>query len=654
MTRKGRPGAGRRGGRGTFLEHTAGQVQYEFPGFRFSPGSGDLHGRLAAVKLRPQAAQTLALLLEQNGGIVSREALRRSLWPDKRIVLFETSIATVIRELRRALGDDSKSPRYIETLPRRGYRFVAPVRRIEAADQVAAAPYAPPRPHPVRKRLARGAKYLAGLSAVLVLSGAVSINPTSSSQLHPDETALIRFQPLDIHGADEVSRLVGQIIADELPAYFGSGRPANIRVVAAGDQGLPEMATLDDPPAHAYRLAGSVRREGDDLTVTVRAVGETDRLQVWGTQYRVDAGLDPALAGRVAAARIAGGIHDELVPELFPESGASVPEAARDAYRQAVEHMARRTPEDADTALALFHRAIEAAPDFAAAHAGLADVMTGWPGPPKTAENVERARTAAERALRLTPDHPDALRVLGQIHLFYDWQWQRAGYRLERAVQLAPHDARNRHALASWMSARGRHRDAQREIELAYALDPASIAISIDVMLFRYFARDFSGTIQAGRRLDTLWPGNRVAPRYTIWAHLAMGDTAAAARHAHRVLVRSGVGEKDLAMDPETESAAVLEQLWTRTARALDTDRSRKSNADPILLATMQAHLGQIPEALDQVEYAVDEQYFSYLVHPALDALRGTPRFEHLLRALGQAAMADFHETGDFARHEPK
>jgi tetratricopeptide (TPR) repeat protein len=569
--------------------------------------------------------------------VVDRETFSRSLWPDKRIVLFEVSIAAVIRELRRALGDDPKSPRFIETLPRRGYRFIASVERIMSPHEAGPSVQVPTSRQQRRESWLSGGRILAIVSLLLVFNGSVSIEARRSPQAASDTTPSLRVEPFVAPAEVEATRVVRQIVDEELSAYLASALPPGFRIVAAESEAPAET------DSSAIRIAGSVRMDGKLLTVSVRGVSSEDDRRLWGARYRLNA-EDPFLAGREAAARIAAAILAELAPGLLDRKTVPPSAQALEFHRQAVERLQRMAETETDAAAGLFRRAIAIAPEFADAHAGLANALIGWPGPPITEERVQSARAAAERALQLAPDHALASRVLGDIHLFHDRDWTRAGERLYRAVQLDPADAGARHSLASWMSARGLDREALQEIELARALDPASIAISIDVMSFHYYARDFPGTLEASRRLATLWPENFASARYSLLSYLAMGDTDSALDIARAELARwrSTPGEGPQA--PAPHGLDELDLYWAATARSLK-DPAIAARVDPVLNAMVHARLGELPEALALLQSAAEEPYFSYLipylgVTPALDPLRGNLQFERLLRSLRQSGLS--------------
>jgi tetratricopeptide (TPR) repeat protein len=254
-----------------------------------------------------------------------------------------------------------------------------------------------------------------------------------------------------------------------------------------------------------------------------------------------------------------------------------------------------------------------------------------------------QARQAAQRSIELEPRDSVGHRVLGEISLYFDRDWQLAGNRLERSVELAPSAAAGHHSYAAWLSSRGRHDEALREIELAEALDPGSDAISIDAMMLRFYARDFDGTIRAARRLEQLWPDSKSSHQYTVLSHLAMGDIAQAAAKARTVLARSNTTLADSRPEMALTDSEALEAYWMH---GLEVVRRyvQQDDVDPSFLSIHYIQLGQSDAAIDALETAVKDNRISYLlpylgVSPAFDSLCGYPRFERILRDLRQSAL---------------
>jgi DNA-binding winged helix-turn-helix (wHTH) protein/tetratricopeptide (TPR) repeat protein len=602
-------------------EHGAG-TEYVFGPFRFDAAACELSGPDGTVRLRPQAAAALQLLLANRGRVVSRTELRRALWPDSRVVLFEASIAAVIRELRRALGDHPRSPRYIETVPKRGYRFVAPA----AAGTAARGSAFPPGK--------RGGFLRISAALFLAFLGALASDRGTDEKTR---AAAVTVAVLPFEAREPGHRELADGLRRELVGLLGAMAPGSLRIV---DGALTDPENGGGRPVD-FTLSGSVADDAGAALATATLLGAPDGRFAWGERYRREV-TDTSLEARALAAVIAESVAASALPQWSDGTDATTADtAAAAAFRRGSEALARLSPEAADEAVTAFRAAIARDPEFSAAHAHLAVALTSWQGPDATAERIEEARQAAERAIELLPTNAVAHRVLGELALWYDRDWGEAGALLERSLALAPANASGHHSYANWLSARGRHDDARREIDLAAALDPESVAISVDVMFLHYYARDFRGTLDAARRLARLWPGNEASPRYAILAWLGLGDRAAAAAEARTRLARHRtLPEDDAVLLSDDE---VLEAYWQESLRVLERYVDEEEG-DPAVLAVANVQLGRLDAAVEALRAAHAERRFSYYlpylgVSPALDPLCGHPGFEELLRDLKQVAL---------------
>lgn len=579
------------------------------------------------VRLRPQTSLVLALLLSRRGEVVTREEIRQALWPDSRVVLFEGSIAAVIRELRRALGDNPKAPRFIETIPKRGYRFLSPsTAPLETGLSASRKQNVRPRP--------RGfARLLPGLAlaGLMVLPGGDE-QPGPSHLPGPDPVTVAVF-PFENLIRQPAHTLLAQTVSRDLVGWLGPAAPNALRVVDGTDD------RKDLPPAD-FVLHGSVREDADALVISARLLTGADSGFVWGEDYRRKTD-DTNLASREVAARIAERVLAAAMPRAPGNPGAAaLSDAAATAYRHGIEALELQSPEGTAQAVAGFEQAVRLAPGSADAHARLAQALIRWPGVPITPERAERSRRMAERAIQLDAGSSVAHRVLGEIHLYFDRDWSLAGRRLERGVELSPADASAHHAYATWLAARGRAGEALREIDLAEALDPASVLISIDAMLINFYARDFEATVAAARRLRQLWPESSSSHRYIVLSRLATGDIAGAAAEA-----RTGLEHFDPDGDAQALSdSEVLDAYWAATFRLLSR-YVREQSGDPSALALVLVQMGRLDEAVAALQQAMSTPRFSYFlpylgVSPVFDVLCGDPEFERILRTLSQSAVS--------------
>lgn len=620
----------------------AGNVhRFAFGSFRFDGTTGELRGPHRSVKLRPQASQALELLLSRRGEVVSREELRRVLWPDERVVLFEGSIAAVIRELRRALGDDSKAPRFIETVPKRGYRFVSRGTELAGAGVAEVVDVAPVRVAATKKArrggLLRASGGLAMALMVLPIGGATHF-PAHLQGTADGNAVTVAVLPFENLTGQPAHTVLAETLPRELVGWLGAMAPDRLHVVDR----IGTAAPGDRPPPD-YTIIGSLREDGDATVISARLLSGTGGRFAWGEHYR-GGSSDSGLTARAVSARIADAVAASVLPPWQNGSAAvTANEAAADAFRRGTEALAQLNQEQAVEAVDAFRQATELDPGFAAAHAHLAEALISWLGPTVTHERVERARRAASTSIELLPTNATGHRVLGEIGLFYDRDWEMAGDYLDRAIRLSPSDASGHHSYAAWLSARGRHGEALREIDLAAALDPASVAISIDVMFLRYYARDFEGTVSAARRLEQLWPGSTASHRFVVLSRLATGDVAAAAAEARVALAKWNPPGGEGRSAARLSDSETLRTYWTVSADRIARWVSEDSG-DPTALASTYVQLGRFAEASDALETAVASRRFSYFlpylgVSPALDPLCGQPRFESVLRRLRQSAL---------------
>lgn len=604
-----------------------------FESFQFYPATGELLRDGQALKLRPQASLALELLISRGGELVTREELRDALWPDGRVVMFESSIAVVIRELRRALGDDPKEPRFVETIPKRGYRFVT--RPSGATPRRAADGTTTPR-HDSRTAVGGFLRISQGLAlaAVVLLRGSAGSPGPTAVAMHYAEPVTVAVLPFE-NLTPPSHNAMAEILPRELVGWLGIAAPASLRVIdrTRGEAGAPPH----------FVLRGSVYGNKDAVVVSARLLSGTDSGFVWGEEYRRRT-LDLNLTGRELSARIAEGALSNALPEW--SNGYEVPvvkDAAVEHFQRGINALMLFDPQKTNEAIDAFAQATQLDPTFHAAHAHLAVALINWVGPPLTVNRVEEARQAAQRSIELEPRNSVGHRVLGEIALYFDRDWQLAGNRLERSVELAPSGAAGHHSYAAWLSSRGRHDEALRGIELAEALEPGSVAISIDAMMLHFYARDFDGTIRAARRLEQLWPDSKSSHRYTVLSHLAVGNITRAAAKARAVLAGPNTSLADSRATMALTDPEALEAYWMH---GLDVGRHyvQQDDGDPSFLSIHYLQLGQSDAAIDALETAVKDNKFSYLlpylgVSPAFDSLCGHPRFERILRDLRQSAL---------------
>jgi TolB-like protein/Tfp pilus assembly protein PilF/DNA-binding winged helix-turn-helix (wHTH) protein len=586
------------------------------------------------VRLPDQSLRVLRLLTSRPGDLVTREELQRELWADGTFVDFDHGLNEAINKLRGALGDAADEPRFIETLPRRGYRFVAPVESL-----------APPPPgieataeaSPPRRR--RSLALPAGLAAILIPALAILLSRRMVSFPPEGEVRSIAVLPLANLSRDPEQDYFSDGMTDALIARLAEieglrviSRTSIMRYKGSPDP-LPKIARELGVDAI---VEGSVLREGDRVRITGQLIRARSDEHLWAGSFEREMGSVLDLQREVAEA-LARGIELELA-QRAPGPRRIDPQVYQ-AYLRGRYHWNQRTPEGFHKALGHLEEAVARDPAYAEAWSALADcynLMAAYNVLPHP-QAAAKARAAAKRALALREDLGEAHAALGWVEFWYGWDMAAADREFRRALELSPGYAFAHLWQAVFLTAEGRFEEARAAGERALALDPLSVAVRENQGWLRYSAGEYDEAIgRLGRALE-LDPGYPHAHRYLGLCHLMKGDHARAIDELSRT--RAALPD-----DPQT-----IAELAIAHARAGDTPRARallqelegareRGYVSPWLFALVTANLGEKEEALTWLERGYDE-HASHLVFlkvdPLLRDLRGAPRREDLLRRLG-------------------
>lgn len=585
----------------------------------------------APVDLGPKAFNALAILAGSPGRVVEKAELVRKVWPD--VHVDDAALAKTVFTIRKALGDDSGEPRFIETVPTVGYRFVSPVREVEASPA--------PGPTPGRRRPRRLAVALAAAAIAALGAGAWWV---STSSRPAPRSLLLVVLPFENMSGDPKQDFLADGFTEEMITELGQLDPRRLAVVARTSamqyRGTRKGARQIAGELHAdYLLEGSIRRAGDRVRVSAQLIRARDETHLWARSY--DRDLRDILAFEAEVARaIAAEIELRLEDRVrTPRPTPRVDPEAFELYLEALYLWNRRDAASLEKAIALYERAIRRQPGVARFHAGLADAyalegsLTSPPG--SRSDLMERARAAAGRALELDPSLADAHAALAFVRMHYDFDWPGAEAEFREALRLDANYPTAHHWYAYFLLTRGRADDAVREARRAEALDPLSIIISRDVAEMLYYARRYGQSAAQCRR--TLEKDGSFALAWTLlaWDQMQMGrpeealDSARRAAsglaEADRIGLEAGVASR-LGRTGEAERALVrLEEL------------GRRGSYPAYSLAVLDASLGRLDAAFAWLERARREHIGSLIlvaVDPMLDPLRGDPRFGALLREM--------------------
>jgi TolB-like protein/DNA-binding winged helix-turn-helix (wHTH) protein len=498
--------------------------------FELDLRSGELQKQGRKIRLEGQPVQVLICLLENPGELVTREELHRKLWHADTFVNFEHCLNTAVKRLRQALNDSADNPRFVETLPRRGYRFIAPVQTVAVVEAAAtevpttvlpSIGLSPARDAPetadlgdcsekvdlMRGGWARALKW-SGL-ALLVALGSFTVWMLRPERHRPLGIRSLAVLPLENLSGDASQDYFSDGMTDALITELG--QIGGLRVISrtsvmtykGARRSLPEIAR--DLSVDAV-VEGAVLRSGDRVRITAQLIQAADDKHLWAQSY--DGDLRDTLALQKQVAReIAGEIRIELTPheQAVLKNAPRVNPEAYEAYLKGRYFWNKRTAEGLKRAIDYFNLAIEKGPDYAPAYVGLTDsyALAGdWQyGVLAPKEAYPRAKAAAIKAIALDGSLGEAHISLAWCLDGFDWDWESAGREFTRGIELAPGYATGHHWYAWHLATLGRHGEAVAELEKAENMDPLSLVIGTDLAEEFLIAHRYDDAItKAGRQ----------------------------------------------------------------------------------------------------------------------------------------------------------
>src|SRR5262245_29764035 len=624
-----------------------------FGSFEVDIVTGELRRQGLKVRLQDQPFRLLVLLLGRAGDVVTREEVREKLWPADTYVDFDHSLNTAMRKLREALGDSAEAPRYVETLARRGYRFIAPVgahvRTAEVADPANAdVASVPPQPAPrltsTRHRLILAIVVIICAAALIAYWVAPRRGPTPQS----GRRLTIAVLPFDNLTGDADQEYLSDGLTEEMITQLGRLEPDRLRVTARSSTWKYKRAERDIDRLRRelradYVLEGSLRRAGERVRVTAQLIQAVDQFDDWAQTNERDLRDVLVLQSEVARA-VARAIALTLTPDGQARlaSARSVrPESYQD-YLRGRYFWNRRTEAALKQALGYFQRAIAADPDDARAYSGLADCYSSLGAssvvgglPPRQA--MPAAKAAALTPLQIDGTLAEAHNSLAMVHLLYDWDLAASEKEFRRALELDPEYTTAHHWYSHCLLVLGRTDESLAESKRALELEPLNLAVGSHLGWHFLYARQYDEAIEQFRKtleLDAAFPQTQ---RYAAWAYVQKGmrqEAIASLRAALGQLGRNSEVEGELGYalgvaGRRAEALATLESL-----RQLSSTRY----VSPYSVALVHAGLGDRDQALAWLEKAYVERsdYMPYLRRePMLDRLRSDPRFAALVRRVG-------------------
>jgi TolB-like protein/DNA-binding winged helix-turn-helix (wHTH) protein/Flp pilus assembly protein TadD len=597
--------------------------------FELDPRAGELRKNGAKVKLQEQPLQILALLLERPGEVVTREELHQALWPEGTFVDFEHGLNAGVNRLRDALGDTPENPRFVETIPRRGYRFIAPVEKLATEAKARRLPLAP-------AWMAALAVILAGL----IYLGWHSLQPPAET---PGKKIMLAVLPFENLSADAEQEYFSDGLTEEMIAQLGQLRPERLGVIARTsamvykDTAKP-VDQIGRELGVDYIVEGSVRREDNRARITVQLIQVQDQTHMWSESYERE--LKGIFSVQTEVAEL---IARSLAVELLPAERAALADAptgsaeAYEAYLKGRYYYSKSTPGFTAKALASFQEAIEKDPEYAMAHAGLADCYTldaGLQLGLTPQEAYPRAREAAAKALELDNALSEAHAAMAQVRFDYDWDFRSALDELKLAVDLNPNNVLARNMYGHYSTWVGRHDEAIAQLRHARELDPFSLLTMRFLGHSLFFAGRYDQALAQTRSILELDAADPLAFYVAGRVHLERGEfeQAIAEIEKGRALLGSGpdsaLAYAHAVAGNREEAMEILGELEALSAQQQIT---------PYALAGIYAGLRESDKALEALERAYEEHspfMIMLKVEPMFKPLRDHPRFQSLMRRM--------------------
>jgi TolB-like protein/DNA-binding winged helix-turn-helix (wHTH) protein/Tfp pilus assembly protein PilF len=611
--------------------------------FEYDPAAGELRKQGRKLKLQGQPIEILGLLLERPGEVITREELQKKLWLADTFVDFEHSLNAAVKRLRDAIDDSAETPRYIETLPRRGYRFLVPVEVLAPS---------PARPSTVRWLGLGGASALL-LLAVLLGLNAGGLRDRFLGRGGPAKKVMLAVLPFENLSNDSAQEYFSDGMTDEMITQLGRLQPDRLGVIARGsvmrykhsDQAAGRVA---QELGVQYILEGSVRREGQKVRISAQLIQTSDQAHLWAQNY--DGDLSGILALQTRVARDAA---SEIRIKLAPTASAAAP-ATRSVDPEAYQFCLRARynlnriwhkggHDRLKAALDLFQQAVAKDSSYAPAFAGLAEahmwaVHIGLDAP--ALESEASARSAAEKALQLDSSSADA-HIAMALYLESQWDFSAMDREAKTAIELDPNSSWDHQLYGLMLIHEGRLDHAFSQMQVAAAMDPFSSASLIFLAHYYGATRNWDQVIETSKAAIKLDPDfllsyNTLAEAYER-KDMIVESLQAVSEGAQRAGADMAQLKKDLEPYRKAFDAGGASAYQKKKIQLAWLDVNRSSPPDPIGAARLCAQDGQIDKAFTSLELAFQKHEFGMIflsLMPDLDPLHSDPRWNDLRRRM--------------------
>ena len=574
-----------------------------FDTFELDIRAGELRKRGKKLRLQGQPVQVLAALVRRAGSLVTREELRTEIWQSDTFVDFDHSLHNAIARLREALGDSAESPRFIETLPRRGYRFIG---KVEGPEQ-------------------REAESSAAVTSNEGRIRSIAVLPLEDHSANREQE----------YFADGMTEALITSLA-KIKALRVISRTSAMRYRGA-KKSLPQIARELNVDSV---VEGSVLRSGNKIRIAAQLIHAATDQHLWAESYERDFQDILSLQSEIAR-HVAEQVRVVLTPaeRANLENVRKIDPLSHELYLKARYFWNKRTEDSVRKALGYFQQAIDKDPTYAQAYAGIADCynILGYYNAQPPKEAYPKARAAALKALEFDNSLAEPHAALGVVKRDFEWDWAGAEQQFEQSIALNPGYVEAYHWRSTLLSMIGKQAEGLQEKHRALSMDPLSVVIKTDLGRMFYFARNYEESIAHYRTALDMDPSFTFAQLGLAQAYEQTGRFEDAVRTSEEALKTASESSYALAKLGHAYASAGERTKAMKVIAKMRTLSSRRY-VSPCDMALVQIGLNENDEAFTWLDNALNSRslWLGYLnVEPQFDPIRADKRFLRLRAAVG-------------------
>jgi len=580
---------------------------YEFGAYRLDTEERVLVRDGQAVAIPPKDLETLVVLVERAGHIVGKDELLEKVWPG--VFIEENNLARRVFNLRQVLGEGPDGKQYIDTVPKRGYRFVGSVRELGDgvdASRLTPAPVSLPEPSPRLSR--RTTLWVGAFAAVLVIAASLVAHYFWRARNTSPQKVMLAVLPFENLSGDSNEDYFSDGLTEEMIAQLGQVQPSRLGVIARTStvrykHTNESITRIGQELGVGYVLEGSVRRGVGRVRVTAQLIHVEQQTPVWAETY--ERPLDDVLnIQREIAQRITNSLSIELLPAGITSDGnAHINLESYDKYLLGLHELGQGTQNSVTKAIQYFQEAIEKDPRDARLYSALSqayNAATTYYSSP--AEVMPRAKQAALKAVELDSNLAGAHVNLGYVHLFYDWDWPSAEKEYRRALEINPSSPEAQLGYANYLGTLGRFDEALSRVQQAYLYDPLAVESRNEALWIYYFSGRMPETVEQCHKTIELEPAAGTPYIVLAMAYAQMGKRSETLRAAD-----DAVRFADFPSGNATTASALAqvgEKIKAKKVLDRALEQAKQQYVCRFIVATAYTELGDNEKALDSLEEA--------------------------------------------------